>query len=284
MALIFGMTLAGCGGGDGDNFGNDPITVNLSLPAIQSVASFGGTFADTEAEQKDLVKEAFEIIAALGLSGGGNGGSNVPEPDYPMWNKKSISPDNSRAVQRGAYSWGPEYETYDHNTTILPGAIVTGFLKASGKGYYKDEYGDSAGDYDEENLAGKLSIDFPNVTKNSATLNGKYVLDGTSYEKWQVISTNPRKERITENSNVNHGYALSISKGGSGIKFVMQETIKVNINNLEWTYEQGYPNYSNYITYKLTLNVYDNSNSPKLTKTFNSLEAARAYLGVGYYY
>jgi hypothetical protein len=268
LTLILGMTLAGCGGdGGGDG---DPVTVDTSLPAIQSVANFTGAFASTEADQKDLVKEAFEVIADLGLL-------RIYDPGGSMENRKLVSPNRSRAVQRAVETWGPDGEILNK---VMPGAVVTGFYRESGKYYEAKEYESTVGDYDEYSFRIKLSVDFDGFERNSATINGKYVFDGTSYEKYQIIALNPDKEKFTENLDINNSYALSISKGGKGIKFVMKETVKININNLEYIYGQTDPNYDDYTTYKLILDVYNNDGTKSLSKTFDSAEDASEYLGV----
>jgi hypothetical protein len=265
LALIFGMTVVGCGGGSGDNFGSDPVEVNLSLPAIQSVASFEGTFASNEADQKELVVAAIEGIQDI--SG-----------DLSSGYSKTLLPNRSRAVQRAVETWGPE-EFVFRNETIADGVMANGFVRASGKISYKDPYDINVGDYEEESIKAKLSLDFNNATGYYYNkINGKYAIDETVYYKFQITSLSPEKVKITLNANATNGYALSISKSGKGIKFVMKETIKFNVNMEFGEYDDFNPAQSG--TYMFTLEVYDNDNTKQLSKTFNSPEAASEYLGV----
>ncbi|MDR1315865.1 MAG: hypothetical protein LBK13_03230 [Spirochaetales bacterium] len=268
LALAFGLVFTGCPNDSGGGGNDDPIPVNLSLPRIEDVADFTGTFVSSETEADDLVKTASTEIAGI-LDGVQNNAYSV-----------------SRSISRSTYS-EPYEEIYDHDKTVLQGAEVTGFIqgKDTMSAADDDNPGETVGDYMETSLRIKLAIDFGNITQHNSTIKGKYTFDEDMYYKARLTSVTPPKGDLTISYDVSNGYAVSISKNGKGLKFVMTLDGKVNRKTIEIDDVEsfGLENIGGlFNTYKLTLDIYDNDNvkNEDFSKTFNSYAEAAAYLGI----
>jgi hypothetical protein len=271
LALTFGLVLAGCdnGGGGGNTGGeSDPIAVDVSLPPIKDVASFTGTFVSSETEAKTLVAAAFTEIGGI---------SDV-----------SSSQDNLRSVLSISRSVRSEpYEAiYDHDTSLLSGAEVTGFIQGKETMSAADDEhaGETVGDYMEMSLRAKLAIVFEGATRNGSTIKGKYGIDENLYYKGQVTATNPLKGSLTLSSGAEDGYAISISKNGRGLKLVMNIQSKVNKTIRDFDVAAFDPDDIGALfdTYRLSIDIYDNDNAKneEYSKTFTSYTDAAAYLGI----
>ncbi|MDR1128466.1 MAG: hypothetical protein LBL20_04065 [Treponema sp.] len=269
LALAFGLVLTGCpsdsGGGN-----DDPVPVNLSLPRIEDVADFTGVFVSSETEAQGLVETAFEEI------GGILDTTSLQNNAYSV----------SRSMSRAVYS-EPYEEIYDHDTMVLQGAEVTGFVqgKDTMSAADDDNPGETVGDYMETSLRIKLAIDFDNVTQHNSIIKGKYTVDENMYYKARLTSINPPKGDLTISYDVLDGYAVSISKNGRGLKFVMTLDGKINRRTIEIDDVEsfGLENIGNlFNTYKLTLDIYNNANEKQeqYSKTFTSYAEAAAYLGI----
>jgi hypothetical protein len=202
MILTFGMVVVGCDTESADS-SNDPIEVNLNLPAIQDVATFEGTFVSSETEAGPMVGDAIEAIS--GVMGGVTSSSSSV-----MYSLNAITP---RSIGRSVYN-DPFSEVYDHDTTLFNGAEATGFVE----GYQKssiandNDPGGSVGDYQEMSIRAKFQVDFEDVTRSNITLKGKYIFDENVYLKMQVTSVSPQyKGSIAVKMDVTDGYALSVS-------------------------------------------------------------------------
>ncbi|MDR1399686.1 MAG: hypothetical protein LBJ41_07180 [Treponema sp.] len=275
MILTFGMVVVGCDTeSSSSGSSNDPIQVNLNLPAIQEVAAFEGTFVSSETEAGPMVGDAMNAIS--GVMGGVTSSSSSV-----MYSLNATTPMSiGRSVQEQPFS-----EVYDHNTKLFPGGEVTGFVE----GYQKmsaandNNPGGSVGDYQEMSIRAKFQVDIKNVIQSNITLKGKYIFDENVYLKMQITSVSPSKGSIAVKMDVTDGYALSVSKGGKGLKFVMNLSSKgdktfsdISANNV---------NLSSYLTqaldtYNLTIVIYDNNNDEKWRKTFTTYAEAAAYLGI----
>jgi hypothetical protein len=271
LALVVSasLILAGCGGDDDDGGGGggDPISVDLSLPSIQDVPAFTGNFVASESESKDLVNAAFAGIGGM-TSSSSQGSTN----------------NSAQSISRSVQEENP-LEIYDRNTTIIPGAEVTGFIQGKQVQSYADDEqpGESVGDSMEMSLRMKLAVDFQNVTQNNLAIKGKYTVDEDLYMKAQVTSLNPSKGDLAVRYAVSDGYAISISKDDKGLKFVMRLQGKLNKNIKEdESIFDGFDIGNSFDTYSLSLEVYDNNNvkNDTYSKTFTSYEAAAAYLGI----
>jgi hypothetical protein len=268
ILLSFGMVLIGCGGGGG---GGDPIQVDLSLPNIQDVASFEGTFASNESDQKDLIVDAIEAIQSAGLTDGSS-------YSITMANRKIAA---ASAMSRAVESWGPEIDIYDHEV-IWTGAVATGFVQESGKSSFASEDYYTVGDYEEYSARIKMAIEFDEVVRgygNPITLNGKYIYDESLYLKMLLASLDPEKMRFTLKYNFNNGHALSVSKNGKGIKFLITVVGKYDFNK-EFSSEAEFDDFDPYTlgSCKIIIDVYDNDNVKKTSKTFTSPDAANEFL------
>jgi hypothetical protein len=264
MTLAFGLSFTACSTGSGGSDG-DPVSVDLSLPRIEDVPSFTGNFVSNETDAQDLVQAAFEEIGGIVPTDGMN---------YSVG-----------SIARSAYS-EPFEEIFDHDTKVLPGAVVTGFVQGNERGSVADDDnpGESVGDYMEMSLRIKLAIDFKNVEQDNCTVKGKYALDENAYLKAQITSINPPKGDLTIRYDVSDGYAISISKGGKGLKFVMKLQGKINkeTKGEDASILDDLDIGNSFDTYKFSLDVYDNDNVKKdeYSKNFTSYEEAAAYLGI----
>ncbi|MDR1410978.1 MAG: hypothetical protein LBI91_02090 [Spirochaetaceae bacterium] len=265
MALVFALVFTGCptdsGGGE-----SDPISVNLSLPPIQDVEAFTGTFVSDETEAKDLVGTAFTEIAGI---------SDISSLQNSVYSV-------SRSISRSVYS-EPYEEIFDHDTTLLQGAEVTGFVQGETTASAADDNnpGSTVGDYQEVSLKAKLAIVFKDVTRNGSTIKGKYGIDESMYYKLRLTSINPQKGEIAISSSATDGYAVSISKGGKGLKFVMEMQGKVNNKTIPVDGSFDPDDIGDlFDTYNLSLKIYDNDNEEQYSQTFTSYAAAAAYLGI----
>jgi hypothetical protein len=146
-----------------------------------------------------------------------------------------------------------------------------------------DEFLEAVNDYMEMSAKYKLAIVFTNASQGDYTFNGKYFIDEDMYEKMLVKSNNSME--MTLRANGEGGYALSVSKGNKGLKFVMRIKVglKGTFNSSDFEGEDEYPDIYKNATINLTINVYDNNSSvPQYTKTITNFEDAIEYLsGMG---
>jgi hypothetical protein len=261
-AVLLALVLTACPTGS-DNGSDEPVSVDLSLPPIQEVAAFSGTFVSSETEAKDLVKTAFEEIANIS--------------DTSSLQSSSVS-SVSQSISRSVYS-EPYEQIFDHDTTVLPGAEVTGFVEGRQTISAADDNnpGGTVGDYMEMSLRAKLAIDFNDVTQNHATIKGRYSDDENMYSKMVRTATNIS---ITISFDASAGYAISISKGGKGLKFVMQTQGKINRKTIQGDESTLDDTSGLFDIYKLSLDIYDNDNVKQYSKTFTSYADVADYLGL----
>ena len=274
MILTFGMVVVSCE--EPDTGSSDPIEVNLNLPAIQEVADFSGTFVSTETEAGQIVGDAMEAISGVmgGVTSSSSSGTN--SSSSVMYSLNAITPMSiGRSVQNQPFS-----EVYNHDKTLFPGGEVTGFVE----GYQKmsaandNNPGGSVGDYQEMSIRAKFQVDFADVTRSNIAIKGKYIFDESVYLKAQVTSVSPSKGSVAIKMDVTDGYALSVSKDGKGLKFVMNLRTKG-----DKTFTDVYDDYDleqALETYNLTIDIYDNANDKQWSKTFTSYEDAAKYLGL----
>ena len=281
MILTFGMVVVSCE--EPDTGSSDPIEVNLNLPAIQEVAAFSGTFVSTETEAGQIVGDAMEAISGVmggvtssSSSGTSSSSSGTSSSSSGMYSLNAITPMSiGRSVQNQPFS-----EVYNHDTTLFTGGEVTGFVE----GYQKmsatndNNPGGSVGDYQEMSIRAKFQVDFENVTRSSIAIKGKYIFDESVYLKAQVTSVSPSKGSVAIKMDVTDGYALSVSKGGKGLKFVMN--LRTKGDKTFTDVDDDYDLEQALETYNLTIDIYDNDNVKKWSKTFTSYAEAAAYLGV----
>lgn len=278
LVLVFGLTVVGCsndstGGGD-----DDPVNVNLSLPAIKNVAAFDGDFVENENEALELIQDAMEALAEFtDIMSEGEG---APRPSISRSGSKlSISPPPSRSGSRSTVNY-PYDEKIDHYK-ITDGVVATGFVTGYYKESIKNDYDISVGDFIEESMRIKLAIDFDDIAQNGYTFDGKYIYDESLFMKGVVTAVSPAvKEKLTMRLNAKNGYALSVSKGGKGLKFIMSLTASFDetwTSTTEDMLDDG--DLLDSLKIKLTIDIYDNSNTKQHSKIFTDLESASAYLG-----
>jgi len=190
IALVFGLTVSGCGGdGDGDS-------VDKNLPAISDLPDFSGAFVSSQTEAIEMVAEA---ISALGsISPGLDSSLSIMGKSEDVGGRSAV-----RNMSREAYN-----ESFN-NQSLGNGITATGSIK----GYENDS---------ELSMLLKLVLNFNNTQSSGYTLNGRYYLDDDFYFKEQGT-------KITMRINADNGYAFSVSKGGKGLKFNLKMKVKANV-------------------------------------------------------
>jgi len=268
IALVIGFSVTAC---DNGSKPKDPVNVDLQLPNISTVPAFTGTFVSNNTEQLDLVEDAVEALSdftgALG---------DKADTRYSLLPLSAIprGVNLSRTVQNEPFDY-----TFE-NEQLATGVTANGFLT----GYYKTsrahENTYTVGDYGEGSYRLKLSLDFNNIQRRNITFNGKYVYDENLYIKEQITSLSPNRMKGTIKLNANNGYALSVSKSGKGLKFVMKLT--ANCNFSAEVSDMG-PDEDNFfadrLNLRLTIDIYDNSNVKQYTVTYTNLDDAERFLG-----
>jgi hypothetical protein len=156
--------------------------------------------------------------------------------------------------------------------------------------YLANESGISAGDYTEISLRAKLAANFNNYapTYSDYSYSGKYTIDYSSYSQMKYTSIPPNLEMLlTLRTNAANGFAMSVSKSGKGLKFVMNVETKINatlsssLSNIDDLLRD--PTYGDN-SYKLTIDVYDNNNVKKdeYCKVFTTYSEVINYFGFDY--
>jgi hypothetical protein len=238
-----------------DGAGNDPIKVDQSLPAVTEVPNFEGTFVTSQAAAETLISDSMEEIVSFM--------SNMT--DYGAFSSLSYQDDPAtlRSAARAVTSESV-LEIYDHDTTIFPGTELTGFVEGTVKSSYANENDLTAGDYLELSLKAKFAIDFDNIDRHGYHFNGKYAVDEDIYEKMLFTKVDPiTVMQMTMKIDLSSGYAMSVSKGGKGLKFVTSATIKGETVLAT----DGSESSGGFDTYKLTIDVYDNDNTKQYSIT-----------------
>jgi len=275
ITLVLGMTVAGCG----DDGPSDPISVDLSLFSAAQLPAFTGNFVTNTIEQQALISETVSLVSELGniMNSDSDSGSNY---DVSMLLSQSIA--RSVKEARGAYNQ-PIYETFK-DEEISQGVKVTGFVTGYGKGFEKDEYNDSVGDWSEIQAKVKASITFTDVNargdnNQQYTINGKYIYDEYIYMKDQLNSIKPYNWTTTIKLNAKNGYSLSVTRGNNGLKFVME--LNVSINQTVTYNENDFDDDDDieFDKFELNIKVYDNNNVLQGDKTCKTFDEANKYLG-----
>ncbi len=275
LALIFVMIIAGCD--DGDSGSNDPIDVDMTLPAIQDVAPFEGEFVSSEDEAKPMI--AASVTALELLSGAGD----LIPTDIP------VALQSSRSLQTVPLVEPPII--YD-NEELADGVYVTGFANGQLTSYFADDDFPllHKGDRMEVSAREKMAITLDNAEQDSYIFNGKYIFDDDFYSMIQTTSHTSTPElpglnivpvvELTLKIYIANSYALSVSKEGKGIKFVMKMNSDLDIEQTiddisEVNIEDIMSN-----SIKTTIDIYDNDNVKCFNRTFNNLYDLYEYLGV----
>jgi hypothetical protein len=262
FVLVFGMMVNGCSNGS-----SDPVKVDMGLPNIAAVASFEGTFVADKQEQEELIQDA--LVAMAEIQGVGSiGDAIVPGlPNFARLASRSIS----RSVQSQPLDQVIDFTSDDEK--IKAYGFISGYQKVSLKN--DDAPFESAGDSAEMSIKTKMAIDFDNVSTTAYDnsiykFDGKYTYDNNIYLLGKLVSLNPESASVKLNVSASNGYALSVSKGGKGLKFVMKMTASVNVNKTlslsmddaedEEFLDDILGDILEGIKLKITIDVYDNDN------------------------
>jgi len=264
IVMIFAVILAGCSFGDSDP---DPISVNMKLPSIESVPPYTGVFPATEAEAAALIGELlFE-----------SGVFELPEiPDSSLPNMNSIRKSILRSVRSE-----PDEIIYN-DEELYPGARVTGFETTNVTTSRADDNKPTVGDYVEYLSKTKMAVNYDNAVTESFTLNGKSTADRTANVKITVTSLTPDIMSLFIKLNAKESYALSVSKDGKGLKFVMTMTVGLSttVNSVDIDSEEVLNSLLEKASVNFTLNIYNNDNVRVHHKVLSGYDAVCKYFGI----
>ena len=268
VLLSFGLLATGCdtGGGGGES---DPVAVDLTLPAISSVSSFSGNFVNDESEAAALAGEAIQTIMAWS--------DGLTDEDEGSFNISSALPNIARTV------YSDSYVDKIENEEIAAGVTADGYVQMSYKVSMKNENYFSIGDYNDVSMKIKLVFNFDNAVQNNVVFHdGKFTLSSGIYMKEQITSVEPYKATYNNKINVSEGFAMSVSKDGKGIKFVIKMSGKLDFslkNATEDEYDAQF-DMTDFSGFLFNVDIYDNTNLLRWHKTFTDEDAMGAYFGI----
>lgn len=287
ILLVFGL-LSCDNGGD-----KDPVKVDMKLPSVSSLANFTGTFVANEEEAMELVVEVIDEVDLIGYLMGDDMGDDW-EDDDPF---ESITfSRNFARTARAIYSDSNSKEF--KNEKITDGIYATGFYeqsyKISAKNAASNDEDDvwdahyenpAVDDYMEWSMKVKYALTVDNAKQGDIAYHGgKMTADGNRYDKDQIASLEPMKYNYTRKEDASQGIALSISKDGKGLKFVMKLSRKVN-SSVKDVAEDDYDFWKTYwetyeekVTISVTIDVYDNDNAKKFSKTIKNYKEYMEFL------
>ena len=267
VMLSFGLLITGCDTGSGGE--SDPVAVDLSLPAISSLSSFSGDFADNELEAAALAGEAIQTIMAWS--------DNLTDEDEGGFSISSALPKIARAV------YSDSYVDKIENEEIAAGVRANGYVQMSYKVSMKNEDYFTIGDYNDVSMKIKLVFNFDNAVQNNVTFHdGKFTLSSGIYMKEQITSVEPYKATYNNKINVSEGFAMSVSKGGKGLKFVIRMSGKLDFslkNATEEEYDAAFDK-TDFSGFLFSVDIYDKDNILHWHKTFTDEDAMGAYFGI----
>lgn len=272
LVAIIGFSMASCGGSGG----GDPVSVDLSLPAITKVPAFDGTFVSSEAEAQILILGALEALDPREFA-------NVLPVNRELDSMFSISRGLSRKIIDNSKNEN-NIEIIYENETLDSGGVANGFIKA---GYNGSDTLEKKNDYIEVSGNAKLAIDFDDVPNSyQVKINGKYTFDGNVYAKGQITSVDPEEIKITLGLGVKNGYAISISHNGKGLKLILKFEAKFPTSSFTFNDLDESPSESDIFnifnskgTCILTYDVYDNNNEKKYSSTYNGIDEVSEFFG-----
>jgi hypothetical protein len=252
--VVLSLVLTGCDQSNG-TVSPDPVDVDLSLPAVSALPDFEGDFPATEADAFRLFKDAFGLV--------GQKQESMAPPDFtdltPGASYRAVQTENINKIFRG-------------DTTILPGASVTGFVLGTVTSSIAQEGSPTQGDYVATSLRSKMAVDFNNVTGGSLTVKGKYMVteNVNLRTEWTQVSPIPSMT-YSGTVNADGGYAFSISNSGTkkGLKAVVTLQIR-GINTIVLGLDMDLSALINPFTkFEVVVELYDNSNVRKHRKTYD---------------
>jgi hypothetical protein len=278
FALIFTMALAGCAEAGDDNGeenpgeggvaappGNDPITVDLSVPAVEDLPAFEGAFVASEAEADEILRRVLDY--------------EIPSVWDLTWSKYPDVFDSSSGEVIFENDTFPEY----------PGAVATGFFQFDFKTNIADEFLEEfyeddmsslkIGDYYEEYYYEKLAVKLDSYEVYSMFVTGQSSAMGYVFDRLDMISDNPILEKYTYKDKGTAKYSLSVSANGKGLKFVMTEnSVDDNEGVLNEEGDFFEETYKDNGSFKVTIDIYDNDNVKQYSKVFTDEDDWEEYL------
>ena len=291
VLLTFGF-LVSCGDSGGGG-GGEPVSVNKSLPSVQSLDNFSGNFVASDADAGEMIGDVLYALEYFDFD-------DVMYSISPAVNLNSrfSSPAmNARTASRSAARASDSYSDYVtfKNEKIANGVYATGYMQWSFKYSVKNatkydnpeaiweiiETNPSIGDYFQDSEKIKFALTFDKANQGGVIFtDGKYVLDADYFYKEQAVSINPLRANLTGRASVSNGYAFSVSKSGKGMKFVMKLEGKATLSAKNVLYSEIDDAYdSTEVDFLLTIDVYDNTNEKKYSKSFTDPDEAYNYLG-----
>lgn len=280
------LILGSCGlGGDGV-LGDNPSkeadvvdTVDQTLPTAAKLPAFEGNFVDTKEDAFALAYEPLLIIM-----------QNLSSSDLPALFSIHPALSAARAVETGTI----EPVEWNHDTELIPGATLTGFVRGSWTTSFADE-GPARGDYVQADYQTQMALDFDNLTEDSSDIliAGKYSFDGSLKGKLvEFTKVDPLTVRIGGTLAVTGGYAFTISDkvNDRGIKVITDiritgitpQTITIGSLFPQDEEDEDYSVNSDEVVamlediqspfrqFTIKMEIYDNNNKRRYSETVNA--------------
>jgi len=278
MVVVFAWTVIGCDTGDNpinpDTLQDppDPVAVDFSMPSIQLVESFTGTF---ESDQDQALYLSGDTVAALGeiiedLDG---------IPIISMMSRSGMaSVFNNIQQNRSRNLYTDSDKILFNNELLYTGVRATGFIDYTYRMYMRNFMMPTSGDFVDFLARTKLGINVNDTTKDGITMNGKYTINERI--GFTERFTSMYQSLVSFKIDINNNYVISASQGGRGIKMIVGIEIKVDADFNEADFEDDYlDDFNMFIdTFKLTVAIYDNNSSqPQFSRVFNSIEEAEQF-------
>jgi hypothetical protein len=181
--------------------------------------------------------------------------------------------------------------TWNHDTTLIPGAEINGFVRGSYTGSFDEEEGPAVGNYVQADFETKIAVAIGEITDPISKIKvaGKYTVDGSVNGKLvEFTKLEPLTVRLGGTLAVTGGYAFTISDltNGKGIKVITTITLKGIKNqtidlggfiSLGGNSEGGSVDPSEFLEdvpnpftqFTVTAEIYDNNNKRRYSETTN---------------
>jgi hypothetical protein len=182
-------------------------------PSALPLLADGVTLVATETEARGLFNAAFaglpDVLEAFEAA------HDEDQGDDGEWSIRGGS------ASRAGYSesFGPY--TYYNDTTLVPGASVTGYFKGSFKKYSENETGEpSPEDYTEEAVESQFELDLlEGITEDNVTVKGKIAVAIDNNKK---IYSDPLRVSAAINQGMMYALAVTDTEDNIGGRFIFE--------------------------------------------------------------
>jgi hypothetical protein len=257
LCVICSLALAACDTGNGP-VNTDPVSVDLSLPSVSALPAFSGDYIGNETAALNLFSNALALVI------------QAPQAMDP----ELFSPDldDPSASYRAAHAEAIGPFVYDHDDTTVPGMVITGFIQGTTTSSFTNKDTPIQGDYIATSLQSKMAVDFTGVAQGTLTVKGKYTANESVNIRTEFAQISPTPSiKISGAISADGGYALSVSDSSSGkgfkalvtqrIRGIKPITISEDLSDLADLLNP-------YTEFSITVELYDNSNTRRYTKTY----------------